>query len=269
MDISVIIPSYKPGEYVWECLESLNRQTLAKDRFEVIFVLNGCNEPWKSDLQKWFDTHPELNVNFIQTDTPGVSNARNIALSQIKGEYVTFIDDDDYISDSFLEGMVHVADPKRVVLTDSQAFIEDENGYINNYAQHLVFKKCSSTNDQNILHARSIFNGPWMKLLPSSFIHGVSFDTSFKNGEDSIFMFEISKNISVLAYADNKAIYYRRVRPNSATTVHRSVTKLIRDNLRVSAAMVKRYLKAPFSYNLPFFISRVLAPLKSIYLTHN
>lgn len=83
MDISVIIPSYKPGEYVWECLESLNRQTLAKDRFEVIFVLNGCNEPWKSDLQKWFDAHPELNVNFIQTDTPGVSNARNIALSTI------------------------------------------------------------------------------------------------------------------------------------------------------------------------------------------
>lgn len=265
----VIIPSYKPGEYVWECLESLNRQTLAKDRFEVIFVLNGCNEPWKSDLQKWFDAHPELNVNFIQTDTPGVSNARNIALSQIKGEYVTFIDDDDYISDSFLEEMMRVADPKTVVLTDSQAFIEGENGYINNYAQHLVFKKCSSTNDQNILHARSIFNGPCMKLLPRSFIHGVSFDTSFKNGEDSIFMFEISKNISNLAYADNKAIYYRRVRPNSATTVHRSITRLIRDNLRVSAAMAKRYLKAPFSYNLPFFISRVLAPLKSIYLTHN
>lgn len=268
MDISVIIPSYKPGEYVWECLESLNAQTLDKGQFEVIFVLNGCNEPWKSELQKWFDAHSDLNVNFIQTDTPGVSNARNIALSQTKGEYVTFIDDDDYVSDSFLEEMLRVADPKTVVLTDSRAFIEGTEGYIDNYVPHQVYQRCCSINDQNILHARSIFNGPCMKLLPSSFIHGVSFDTSFKNGEDSIFMFEISKNISNLAYADNKAIYYRRVRPNSATTVHRSITKLIRDNLRVSAAMVKRYLKAPLSYNLPFFISRVLAPLKNI-LTKN
>lgn len=133
----------------------MNQQTLAKDRFEVIFVLNGCNEPWKSDLQKWFDVHPELNVNFIQTDTPGVSNARNIALSQIKGEYVTFIDVDDYISDLFLQEMVRVADDKSVVLTDSLAFIDGNDDYIYNYAQHLIFKKCSSTNDQNILHARS------------------------------------------------------------------------------------------------------------------
>lgn len=269
MDISVIIPSYKPGKYVWECLESLNQQTLANDSFEVIFVLNGCNEPWKSDLQKWFDVHPELNVNFIQTDTPGVSNARNIALSQIKGEYVTFIDDDDYISDSFLDEMLLVADTKSVVLTDSWAFMDGVEGFIDSFGPHIAYQKCNSVNDQNILHARSIFNVPWMKLLPSSLIHGVSFDTSFKNGEDSIFMFEISKNISNIVYADNKAIYYRRVRPNSATTVHRSITKLIRDNIRVSVAMVKCYLKAPFSYNLPFFITRVLAPLKSVYRTLN
>lgn len=265
MDISVIIPSYKPSEYVWECLESLNNQTLNKECFEVIFVLNGCNDPWKSDLQKWFDTHLDLNVNFIQTDSPGVSNARNIALSQIKGEYVTFIDDDDYVSDSFLEDVLQVASPQCVVLTDSRAFIDGKKGYIDNYAQHLIFKKCSLTNDQSILHARSIFNGPWMKLLPSSFIHGVSFDTSFKNGEDSLFMFEISKNISNIAYAENNAIYYRRIRQNSATTAQRSTFILIRDNLRVSAAIVKRYIKTPFSYNLPFFITRILAPLKNIF----
>ena len=50
--ISVIIPTYTPKDYLWECLGSLENQTLSKDEFEVILVLNGEREPYESLIRK-------------------------------------------------------------------------------------------------------------------------------------------------------------------------------------------------------------------------
>lgn len=83
MDISVIIPTYKPQSYIWECLDSLKNQTFAKERFEIILVLNGCREPYYSQIHAYIENNLHgYNVNFIQTDQGGVSNARNIALDK-------------------------------------------------------------------------------------------------------------------------------------------------------------------------------------------
>lgn len=104
MKISVIIPTYKPQDYLWECLDSLVAQTFPKEDFEVILVLNGCHEPWNSTIREYIDTRMQgMNVNYMHTNQGGVSNARNIALDKVKGEYITFIDDDDLISPTYLE----------------------------------------------------------------------------------------------------------------------------------------------------------------------
>ena len=101
MKISVIIPTYKPQAYLWECLDSLCGQTFPKSDFEVILVLNGCCEPYDGLIKEYITGHPEMQWNYIQTDKGGVSNARNIALSEAKGEYIAFVDDDDYFSESY------------------------------------------------------------------------------------------------------------------------------------------------------------------------
>ena len=98
MKITVIIPTYKPGSYLWKCLDSIKNQTFDKVDFELILVLNGCNEPYYTDIKKYIATNfIGYNINFIQTDVGGVSNARNIALDKAKGKYITFIDDDDFV----------------------------------------------------------------------------------------------------------------------------------------------------------------------------
>ena len=99
MKISVIVPTFKPQAYLWECLNSLVAQTFAKDDFEVLLVLNGCLEPYKSERESYLAKNKDkINIRFISTETPGVSNARNIALDNAKGEYIAFFDDDDYVS---------------------------------------------------------------------------------------------------------------------------------------------------------------------------
>ena len=51
-DISVIIPTYTPKEYLWECLDCLEQQTLNKDSYEVLIVLNGAKEPYFSLIKE-------------------------------------------------------------------------------------------------------------------------------------------------------------------------------------------------------------------------
>ena len=85
MKITVIVPTYKPQSYLWECLDAIYNQTFSKSDYELILVLNGCNEPYNSQINDWLSEHKDLQVQFIQTDQGGVSNARNIALT-MQGE---------------------------------------------------------------------------------------------------------------------------------------------------------------------------------------
>ena len=122
MKISVIVPTYKPQGYLWECLDSIYNQTFSKLDYELVLVLNGCNEPFHSQIKDWLDIHSDLQAQFFQTDEGGVSNARNIALDNLRGEYVTFIDDDDIISTACLEELYEKATPDTVSLCYPYAF---------------------------------------------------------------------------------------------------------------------------------------------------
>lgn len=117
MKISVIVPTYKPMDYLWKCLDSLVAQTLLGSEWELLLVLNGCCEPWRTQIEKYIGSKMQgMNVVFVQTDTPGVSNARNIALDRARGEYIMFIDDDDYVSPQYLEELLKAASPDTVSL---------------------------------------------------------------------------------------------------------------------------------------------------------
>ena len=78
MQITVIVPTYKPQDYIWRCLCSLKNQSIAHSNYEVVIVLNGCNEPYYSEIKKFIIDEP--NWRLVQTDTGGVSNARNVGI---------------------------------------------------------------------------------------------------------------------------------------------------------------------------------------------
>lgn len=79
--ISAIIPTNKPQKRVWKYLDSLVVQTLPYDAFEVIIVLNGCCEPYKSRLTAYISSKMlNMHSRFIQVDDGGVSRVGNLAL---------------------------------------------------------------------------------------------------------------------------------------------------------------------------------------------
>lgn len=266
MEISVIIPSYKPGKYLWECLDSLSKQTLSNDKFETILILNGCCEPWKSRIDTWIASHPEMNINFIQTDTPGVSNARNIGIEAAKGEYIAFIDDDDFVSPQYLAELLKVSSKECVGLSDSRSFHDGERVFSTNYYLHNVFDNCSKSSSSTLFKARSMFNGPCMKLISKSIIGKKRFNVNLSNGEDNLMMLNISDRIKRIRFTSPDAIYYRRYRDNSAITRHHGRAEWMLLSVRVMWQYMKCIAKCPWKYNYPFIASRFAAEIKAMFM---
>lgn len=266
MKISVIVPTYKPRAYLWECLDSIYNQTFPKQDYELVLVLNGCREPYDAQIKDWLSQHCDLQVQYIQTDKGGVSNARNIALDKARGKYVAFVDDDDMVSPCYLEELYGCASPKVVSLCYPYAFndghIEEQLPYrITDAYEYCVQHRCQNISSQ----ARKFFSGPGMKLIPMSFIQDRRFNVRFKNGEDSLFMFLISDRIKKVTFTSRKAVYYRRFREASATTRKRDKSVVVCNQLKMLREYCCVYFKHLKHYNFIFYFTRILGAIKSIY----
>lgn len=268
MKISVIIPTYKPKEYIWECLESLARQTFSREDFEVILVLNGCTDPWKQEIEKYIAAElVDVNVNFIHTEQGGVSNARNIALDNARGEYITFIDDDDFVSPCYLQELYDNVNSSTVSLCYPYAFNDGEKDIQLSYTITDAYNHCVRNNKMTLsTKARKFFSGPCMKLIPKSFIQDRRFDVRFKNGEDSIFMFLISDKIKRVSFTSMEAVYYRRYRENSAIAAKRKFLYNIQNELLKIFEYSRIFFSNTGKYSAEFYLSRVLAAIKSIFV---
>lgn len=266
MKISVIVPTYKPKEYLWECLDSLVAQTLPGREWELLLVLNGCCEPWRTQIEQYIGSKMQgMNVVFVQTDTPGVSNARNIALDRARGEYITFIDDDDYVSPQYLEELLKAANPDTVSLCYPYAFYDGRPDVQRKYSITDAYEYCAAHGCGRLSSkVRKFFSGPCMKLIPMSFIQERRYDVRFANGEDSLFMFLISDRIKRTALAARTAVYYRRYRENSAVTTNRSFLNKLRNCVLSISCYSSIFMMNPLKYDLLFFIQRILASIKSI-----
>lgn len=259
MKISVIVPTYKPQAYLWECLDSIKNQTLHKEDFEVILVLNGCKEPYYGQIKEYISlSMSDSNVVLLQTDTGGVSNARNMGLDVAKGEYITFIDDDDYVSESYLEELYNKASVDTISLCKPIAF----TGNVNTsqpYPITDVFNKLSASQLLHFTKARKYFSGPCMKLIHRDVIGQRRFDTRFVNGEDSLFMFLISDRMEKVSFTSASAVYYRRYRVGSAVTTQRPFGYWLKNCMKMFGAYLHIYFSAPTKYNLVFFVTRLMA----------
>ncbi|MEV7392625.1 MULTISPECIES: glycosyltransferase family 2 protein [unclassified Streptomyces] len=99
--VSVIIPVYNPGKYIQPCIDSLLRQTLPAKEFEVLFVDDGSTDDSPAELDALAEEHPHFRVIHIpNSGWPG--KPRNIGVGEAKGEYVQFVDQDDYLASDAL-----------------------------------------------------------------------------------------------------------------------------------------------------------------------
>lgn len=260
INISVIVPTYKPHSYLWECLDSLIKQSLDKDKYEIVLVLNGCCEPYHSRIIEYISAAPEtIHFNYIQINKGGVSNARNVGLDNARGEFICFVDDDDYVSSCYLEELFSKASRDVVSLAYPLCF-EDGTYDYKPYRITRDFDTCSLNGVQDYKKAKRFFSGPVYKLIHKDIICGRYFDTGLKNGEDSLFMFLISDKIKNIDFTSKNAIYYRRIRHDSAVN-SQSISNLIKNSITLFLKYNYIYIQSPLKYDFSFYFTRILGTI--------
>lgn len=100
IEISLIIPAYNAEAYLQKCIDSCLKQNGELPKYEIIIVNDGSTD----GTQTIIDEYAERNgiISFISQENGGLSRARNVGLEKAKGEYVWFVDSDDWIADNAL-----------------------------------------------------------------------------------------------------------------------------------------------------------------------
>ncbi|MER5525480.1 glycosyltransferase family A protein [Streptomyces sp. NPDC002677] len=102
--VSVVVPVYNPGPYIEDCIASVLRQSLPRDEYEVIFVNDGSSDGTPARLDALAAEHPHIHV--IHQEPSGWSGKpRNVGIEASQGEFVMFVDNDDFLGDEALERM--------------------------------------------------------------------------------------------------------------------------------------------------------------------
>lgn len=211
--ISIIIPVYNTQKYVEKCINSVLNNTYKN--IEVIIVNDGSTDKSEEVIKKCISGYD--NVIYKKTKNFGVSHARNLGLKLASGEYVFFLDSDDYIRNDTFFGLIK--------------FVNDTNSdivcfsYEKTYNDHYVIKRsnkldmygCSLIENSALLTDVVPYSAA--KLFKLSLIkeYDISFDEDLRIFEDLLFTFKLCKNAKKIGYVDEVYYYYNCSNESSVT----------------------------------------------------
>lgn len=211
--VSIILPVYNVESYLRQCLDSIIMQTL--EDIEIICVNDGSTDNSLEILQEY--KNKDSRIKIINQENRGQGVARNIALENITGDYIGFVDPDDYISPNMYKTLYETA-------IKHNCDIVEESFYIKNEIRNYLKKRKNKLN----LPKNKIFNykvkknyvfspnlAIWNKLYKTSFIkeNDIKFFET-KKGEDIIFTIKSRVLASKIVYIDNADYYYRIKKDN-------------------------------------------------------
>ena len=101
--VSIIVPVYKVEKYLDNCIRSIVEQTYSN--LEVILIDDGSPDGCPQICNEW--RQKDTRIKVIHQENLGVSAARNRAIECISGEYILFVDSDDWIANNMVEVLVH------------------------------------------------------------------------------------------------------------------------------------------------------------------
>lgn len=198
--ISVIVPVYKVEKYLHRCIDSILSQSFTD--FELILVDDGspdnCGKICDEYAQK------DSRVRVFHKSNGGVSSARNLGLDNAIGEWVTFIDSDDYIEQGYISELMFYQEHNDVEFVAICNYIKKHTDSI-----HISLKK----EEFDLLFSKYELNricSPWGKLFNYNLIKHIDlkFDDRIHLGEDVIFVLTYLLNVNKLELIYSNKYFY-------------------------------------------------------------
>ena len=213
--ISIVIPIYNAEKYLEECLNSIKNQTYKN--IEVIMVNDGSKDNSETICKRF--SEDDTRFRYFTKVNGGVSSARNLGLDNVKGEYITFIDADDWIAEKHLELLINSIKKTNsdIGVSSYKEFNNKDTYYIRVYTKQeknlLNFEKMNRDKFLSLfpklMSANVCFNNAVSKLFRKDLVKNLRFDTSIKYGEDLDFYFRLYLNVDSISYVDELTYVYR------------------------------------------------------------
>ncbi len=217
MKISVIVPVYNVVDYIDKCISSIVRQSVHE--CEIIIVDDGSKDGSREKCREWADKDDRIKL--IEQSNQGVSSARNKGIAESHGEYIVFVDGDDYLENNYLYEMEKCFKEYPMADIVLCGYKYDDCGKLADYS---FFKGdrvlCENDRDELICRAIGVYNEnierkthvgvPWAKMYRKSFIeaHSIKFDIDMPRMQDLIFNIKCFKRIMQVIYIDKHLYNY-------------------------------------------------------------
>lgn len=206
--ISVIIPVYNGEEYINQCVESVLNQSY--HNIEVLLVDDGSRDKSGKICEEY--QRKDIRVKVIHKNNEGVSSARNEGLKRCKGEYVAFVDSDDYVEKDYLECLYQKLRENNADIAACNFSYVFKDG--RKQEENQLKSKCMLLNDDLNYCQNSFLYYIWGKIFKKEMLKDLSFDTRLSVAEDSLFVAEVIKKSGKLYY-EQEPLYMYRMNPNS------------------------------------------------------
>lgn len=219
--VSIIIPAYNTEQYIHRAIESSIRQTYKN--IEIIIIDDGSTDGTLGVAQSY--EPKDSRVKVIHQENKGVSSARNHGIREAKGEFITFLDSDDWFEDNAVEVLVEaqLKYPDKFISTNLYYVIFDtkNNSFIRTYHRNIVTetKIFSITETLEAIYDIQFFFIP-AKLSISAILkkNNIYFMENIHYAEDIVFNFDYLTKSSGLFYIDKPVVNVLK-RPDSAMNV--------------------------------------------------
>ncbi|MBO5360736.1 MAG: glycosyltransferase family 2 protein [Clostridia bacterium] len=220
--ISVIIPVYNVEEYLCECIDSVINQTYKN--LEIILVDDGSTDSSGKICDEYAEKDSRISV--VHKENSGPSKTRNIGIEHAKGEYIYFLDSDDYIELNALELLVNTAESNSadLVFFDAHSFSDDGAEIKQGYTVKGTFEAKSGYEILTELHKNKDYHCSVVLLLISKRLltsNNIRFLESAYCSEDMLFTYKVFCS-SLQTAQCRHTLYHRRYRSGSIVTSKKS-----------------------------------------------
>lgn len=267
--ISIIVPIYNVEKYLRQCLDSILVQTF--EDWECILVDDGSPDSSGSICDEYAQKDPRFRV--VHKENGGVSSARNVGLSYVKGEWIFFSDSDDYLAPDCLKILINdVSDDMDIIEAGFKEIFDNNKERIFEFTSNI--KRFSNIDYislfyfENKLISPGYHGYPWNKIFRKSVIdtNKLQFNTSISFKEDALFIMQfvcaMKGNVAIVPgviydhiYRDSGAMVRYNKSFNKLTTsrvdaiieIYKSIHNSFRDEVVDRAAkrdIAKAYLIA-------------------------
>ena len=240
--ISVIIPCYNSESYILNCIDSIRRQS--NKEWELIIVDDSSSDnTWNVCKQV---SENDQRVVLIKNTGHGVSAARNTGIRCAKGEYICFVDSDDWLEPNALETMLAGTESAQITSGSYQKKYDDGRSETCTLPSKIIDQEAFII---SLFDSRNIYQGYcWGKLFKTSIIkdHRIFFDADLAYNEDRLFVLEYAMHIKNAALSST-TIYNYRQHSNSAMSLAKNRLKVQNiHNEIASADKMKKLLNGKY-----------------------